>query len=125
MKTCPVCDSIIKGREDKIFCSLKCKSAYQYQTKKSTEILYHKIDKQLKTNRRLLKLYNKSGLSTIRKEKLISDGFNPNYFTHYWKNSKGDVYLFRYEYGFLNKDDKGKQKYVLVKWQSYMAFKEL
>jgi len=31
---------------------------------------------------------------------LIDQGFNPKFFTHYWKNNKGDVYLFCYEYGF-------------------------
>ena len=40
-------------------------------------------------------------MATIRKEKLLSEGFNPKYFTNYWKNSKGQVSLFCYEYGFL------------------------
>lgn len=120
MKVCPVCDSEIKGRADKKFCSLRCKSAHQYQSSKSEEACYYKIDKQLKINRRLLKTYNRSGLSSIRKEKLIAEGFNPNYFTHYWKNRKGQVYLFCYEYGFLFLKKNGKEKYLLVKWQEYM-----
>ncbi len=120
MKHCPVCEMEIRGRTDKKFCSLKCKSAYQYQKHKTEEVLYHTIDKQLKTNRKLLKAYNKSGLSTIRKEKLLSEGFNPKYFTNYWKNQKGQVYLFCYEYGFLELKEKGKEKYILVTWQDYM-----
>jgi hypothetical protein len=43
----------------------------------------------------LLKNYNKAGMSVVRKEALLEEGFNPKYFTHYWKNQKGDVYLFR------------------------------
>jgi len=42
--------------------------------------------------------------ATVRAEKLIEFGFNPGYFTHFWKNTKGDVYLFVYEYGFLKKE---------------------
>jgi hypothetical protein len=51
---------------------------------------------------------------------LIKEGFNPKYFTNYWKNNRGEVYLFCYEYGFLEREELGKKKYVLVKWQDYM-----
>jgi len=71
-------------------------------------------------NRRLLKAYNKAGKATVRKETLLSDGFNPKYFTHYWKNPKGNIYLFCYEYGFMEKKEERAVKYVLVKWQKYM-----
>jgi hypothetical protein len=67
-----------------------------------------------------LKRYNKSGFTTIRNIELLNEGFNPNFFTHYWKNQKGDIYLFVYEYGFLKKSENGKDKYVLVTWQDYM-----
>ena len=79
-----------------------------------------KVDKQLKTNRRVLKSYNKAGKSTVKREKLIEEGFDPNYFTHYWKNNKGQVYLFCYEFGFLAIHENDRPKYLLVKWQSYM-----
>jgi hypothetical protein len=52
---------------------------------------------------------------------LLDEGFDPKYFTNYWKNPKGDVYLFCYEYGFLARKENGRQKYVLVKWQGYMG----
>ena len=55
-----------------------------------------------------------------KKERLQKAGFIPNYFTHYWKNKKGEVYLFCYEYGYLAKSEKKIDKYVLVKWQEYM-----
>ena len=81
---------------------------------------FKKIDNQLKLNRRLLKNYNKAGKAVIRKNDLLAEGFNPKYFTHYWKNSKSDVYLFCYEYGYLAREENSKQKYILVKWQDYM-----
>ncbi len=111
---------MVVGRSDKLFCSIKCKSIKQYEDRQENEKFYLQIDKQLKVNRKLLRRYNKSGVSTIRKSELINKGFNPNYFTHFWKNQKGDVYLFVYEYGFLKVKHNQKEKYVLVKWQKYM-----
>ena len=119
-KNCPVCGTLLKGRSDKKFCSAKCKSIHQYEQRQETEAFYLKVERQLRINRKLLKRYNKSGFTTIRKSELITQGFEPKFFTHYWKNKKGEVYLFVYEYGFLSKKDNGKEKYVLVTWQNYM-----
>jgi hypothetical protein len=85
-----------------------------------TPRFYKKVDNQLKLNRKILKEYNKGGKVTVRTGILNSKGFNPNFFTHYWKNSKGDVYLFVFEFGFLKKDEHGIDKYVLIKWQDFM-----
>lgn len=121
-KQCLYCKNELEGRGDKKFCTPYCKSSYHYEKSKGKEdSLYAKVDKQLKTNRRILKLYNKSGLSTIRKEKLIREGFNPQYFTNYWKNAKGEVYLFCYEFGFKEVKKANNAKYVLVTWQPYMG----
>lgn len=121
LKVCLHCTKDLEGRTDKKFCTPYCKSSYHYQkSKESEDSLFQKIDKHLKTNRRLLKEFNKAGLATVRKEKLLSEGFNPKYFTHYWKNQKGQVYLFCYEYGFLELQQNQKEKYVLIKWQEYM-----
>ncbi len=120
-KSCPICASVVKGRTDKIFCSTKCKSIDQYEKRQENEMFYLQVEKQLRINRKVLKRYNKSGFTTIRKTILIADGFNPKFFTHYWKNQKGDVYLFVYEFGFLSKKENQKEKYVLVNWQDYMS----
>ena len=126
MKICPHCSEEIIGRADKKFCSPYCKSSYYYQENLKTEkSLFAKIDKQLKTNRRLLKSYNKAGKAVVPVQKLLAEGFNPNYFTNYWKNQKNDVYLFCYEFGFLKKREHAKSKYVLITWQDYMTNKNL
>lgn len=118
---CKNCGTILQGRSDKIYCDNYCKSAYQYKNEKENQSnFYLKVDKQLKSNRKILKAYNKAGKSTVRAEELLKEGFNPNYFTHYWKNQKGDVYLFCYEYGFLKRMENNFEKYVLVTWQKYM-----
>jgi len=120
-KECHHCSKELTGRTDKKFCDPQCKSAYQYQKEKQNpERFYNKVDNQLKLNRRLLKEYNKGGKVTIRTSVLLELGFDPNFFTHYWKNNKGDVYLFVYEYGFLKRKEGNKDKFVLIKWQDYM-----
>lgn len=113
---CPICDSIVKGRTDKIYCSAKCKSLDQYEKRQKDEQFFLKVERQLKINRKILKRHNKSGFTTLRAAELVKEGFDPNFFTHYWKTAKGEVYLFVHEYGFLSKKEGNKEKYVLVTW---------
>lgn len=118
---CLYCDKELHGRTDKKYCNLHCKSAFQYKkAKEQPERFYNKVDNQLRLNRKILKEYNKGGKVTVRADVLLDLGFDPNFFTHYWKNQKRDVYLFVYEYGFFKKKENGKEKYVLVTWQDYM-----
>lgn len=120
---CLDCGKPLEGRADQKFCNQYCKSSYHYQQSKlQNHSIYTRVDHQLKQNRLILKKYNKAGKSTLRKDKLLKEGFNPNYFTHYWKNKTGDVYLFCYEFGFLAFTDlKGNAKYTLITWQDYMT----
>jgi len=120
-RKCIRCGEPIKGRLDKKFCKESCKSAYHYeQSLERSDSLFKTIDKQLKTNRRILKEFNRAGKATVRKQVLLDEGFNPKYFTHYWKAKNGNVYLFCYEYGYMKKSENNKEKYVLVQWQDYM-----
>lgn len=119
---CIHCNKRITGRSDKLYCDAYCKSAYHHEKKqeKESQTFFKKVDLQLKTNRKILKHLNVEGFSTVRKEALLEKGFNPKFFTHYWKNKKGDVYLFCYDFGFLSIKQNGLDKYLLVQWQSYM-----
>lgn len=120
MRVCPVCKHEVKGRADKVYCSLQCKSAQHYERKSQNESFFLQVDRQLKINRKILKKYNVSGYTTLRKEKLLNEGFNPRFFTHFWKNNKGQVYLFCYDYGFMEIEQNAVKKYLLVVWQDYM-----
>lgn len=118
---CLYCKTEIVGRTDKKYCNQHCKSAYQYQrSKELPQRFYNQVDNQLKLNRKILKEYNKGGKVTVRAQVLKELGFNPKFFTHYWKNKKNDVYLFVYEYGFIKRMDQTIEKYVLIQWQDYM-----
>lgn len=121
IKCCLACNKELEGRRDKKFCDPYCKSNYHYKKVQSGGgSFYATVDRQLKTNRKILKSFNKAGKATVRAEDLTELGFDPNFFTHYWKNKKADVYLFVYEYGFLSRTENGKKKFILVKWQGYM-----
>ena len=89
-------------------------------SKEQPQRFNNRVDNQLKLNRKILKNYNKAGKATVRASILKQEGFDSNFFTHYWKNKKGEVYLFVYEYGFLKVNERSVDKYVLVKWQDYM-----
>ncbi|QCX39030.1 hypothetical protein FF125_16065 [Aureibaculum algae] len=120
-KICLSCNKELKGRSDKKFCDQYCKSAYHYKlSQEQAPKFFNQVDNQLKLNRKILKEYNKAGKATVRAEIIIDLGFDPNFFTHYWKNQKGDVYLFVYEYGFLSKKENGRKKIILILWQEYM-----
>ena len=119
--TCLACNRKLEGRTDKKFCDPYCKSAWHYtKSRQGHAGFYSKVDRQLKTNRKILKTFNKAGKATVRSQILIDQGFDPKFFTHYWKNKQGDVYLFVYEFGFLSRTENGNKKYILVTWQDYM-----
>mgnify|MGYP007006704943 FL=1 len=102
-KKCLACNRELKGRTDKKYCDPYCKSAWHYKKhQEGNKSMYSRVDRQLKINRKILKEYNKAGKATVRAETLTAIGFNPHFFTHYWKNKKGDVYFFVYEFGFRN-----------------------
>ena len=118
---CLSCGKKLEGRSDKKFCDPYCKSSFHYRKSLEEEPrFYNKVDNQLRSNRKILKYYNKAGKATIRASIILGLGFDPNFFTHYWKNKKDDVYLFVYEYGFLKIREGNNEKYVLIKWQDYM-----
>ncbi len=121
-ENCLACNRKLEGRTDKKFCDPYCKSAWHYnKSRQGNAGFYSKVDRQLKINRKILKVFNKAGKATVRAQILIDQGFDPNFFTHYWKNKNGDVYLFVYEFGFLTRLENGKKKYILVTWQDYMS----
>ena len=121
MRKCLHCNEILKGRSDKRFCTAHCRSAYAYHLNRSQNQDYYRIDRQLKINRKILKKLNAFGKSVVRCSSLHDLGFDPNYFTHYWKNTTGRQSTFSATSSdFKAIRQKEIAKYLLVKWQSYM-----
>ena len=83
-RKCKMCQNIIVGRSDKIFCSVHCKSEYHFKLRKVTAIEVREINKILARNRSiLLELMGKNSVQKkIKRLELDRKKFNFKYHTH-------------------------------------------
>jgi predicted nucleic acid-binding Zn ribbon protein len=100
-KACPVCGDPIIGRMDKKFCSDQCRNTFNNRKNNYSSDTIRKIDKILKNNHRILMLLNPDGKTKVSKKRLLSQGFNFEYFTNIYHTQKGTTYFFCYEQGYL------------------------
>lgn len=120
-KKCSECGSQIIGRADKKFCSDQCRAIYNNRLKSDKEKDVLRINSILRKNRSILKKYSPVGKTTVRKEILVAEMFNFNFFTHIYRAKNGNTYFFCYEYGYMPVDG---NKILIVNWQGYMEPKE-
>ena len=109
---CLACDEQIGGREDKKFCSDGCRNAYNNKINKDSNNYMRNVNNKLRKNYRILSEANTEGKSKITKTKLLSKGFDFDYFTNILNTNTGNTYYFVYDQGyrFLENDF-----YMLVK----------
>jgi len=101
-RNCLACGKILHGRADKKFCNDYCRNAYNNQLKAASSNIVRNINNTLIKNRRILEsLLGSEEMSKTTKEKLLQQGFSFKYLTHSYKNKKGNVYFFCYEFGYL------------------------
>ena len=93
------------GRIDQKFCSDHCRNTHNNKINKDETAYMRNVSRQLKRNRRILKVLNPNGKTKVKKYTLLSKGFNFRYFTNVFKNKEGKVYYFCFEYGFLPLDN--------------------
>ena len=93
---CKICSKIIVGRNDKVFCSVKCKNYYHVNLRKVTSIEVKEIDLILHRNRSiLLEFLGKNKIQiTVKRILLEKKNFNFKYHTHRNVNSRGKTYFF-------------------------------
>lgn len=104
-RKCLVCETPIKGRRDKKFCSDQCRNEY-HNLKNSQELVYVKeINGILKKNRQILNDINPGEKSRCKREELLKRGFDFTYFTNTYTTKNGGVYYFVYEQGYIQLDD--------------------
>ncbi len=103
IRTCKMCKREIKGRSDKVFCSVKCKSDYAYSLRAVTDIATESIDKILHRNRSiLLEILGKSKVQMrIKREILEAKKFNYNYITNYHINNQGKTVSYVYDFSWM------------------------
>ncbi len=112
MKTCLECSDKIVGREDKKFCSDACRNAYNNKINKDSNNFMRTINNRLRKNYRILSELNSEGKSKTTRHKLLSKGFDFEYFTNVLQTKSGNTYHFLYDQGYMNLDN---DFYMLVK----------
>jgi len=111
-KNCLECGEKIVGREDKKFCSDGCRNAYNNKMNKDSNNFMRNINNKLRKNYRILSELNVDGKSKTNRTKLLSKGFDFEYFTNILNTTTGNTYYFVYDQGYrLLEND----LYMLVK----------
>lgn len=111
---CLECNTLLKGRADKKFCDDQCRSNYNHRLKADDLSYVNLVNQILKKNRRILKAQNPFSKIKVRRDLLLSKGFDFNYNTDSYITKKGNVYFFCYEYGYLALEN---EELLLVKKQ--------
>ncbi|WP_445711086.1 hypothetical protein [Flavobacterium sp.] len=114
-KKCLECNEKIIGREDKKFCSDGCRNSYNNRRNKDQTNLMRNINNKLRKNYRVLCALNPEDKTKTTKTKLVSKGFDFEFFTSIYKTKTGNTYYFIYDQGYMAIENDG---YVLVKKDS-------
>ena len=112
MKNCLECNDKIVGREDKKFCSDGCRNAYNNKINKDSTNYMRNVNNKLRKNYRILSELNTDEKSRTTKTKLISKGFDFEFFTSIYNTKTGNTYYFLYDQGYRVLED---DYYMLVK----------
>ncbi len=112
MKTCLECGDPIIGREDKKFCSDGCRNADNNKINKDSNKLMRNINNKLRKNYRILSEINTEGKTKTSRSKLLSKGFDFEFFTSVLNTKTGNTYYFLYDQGYLALEN---DFYMLVK----------
>ncbi len=104
---CKICNAKLKGRYDKVFCSISCKNSYHVQLRRATSIAVKNTDKILHRNRSvLLEVMGKnSKQKKINRQILDQKKFNWKYLTGFYTNSKGKLYHIVYDFAWMEFTD--------------------
>ena len=109
---CLECNTKLIGRADKKFCHDGCRNAYNNRINKDSKNLIRNINNRLRKNYRILEELNPKDKTKTSKTKLLTHGFDFNYFTSIYTTKTGNVYYFVYDQGYLPLDN---DYYALVK----------
>ena len=97
---CLECGDKIIGRSDKKFCNDGCRNAYNNKQNSNSTNLMRNINNRLRKNYRILCEMNPEGKTKTTRTKMISNGFDFEYFTQLVTYKNGSEYRFVYEQGY-------------------------
>tara|TARA_R110002049_G_scaffold14886_2_gene61924 strand:+ start:2010 stop:2360 length:351 start_codon:yes stop_codon:yes gene_type:complete len=100
---CKICSKVLLGRNDKKFCSVKCKNYYHVNLRKVTDKQVKELDTILHRNRSILLeiLGKRKGQITVDRIVLEKKKFTFKYHTHLHINSKGKTYYYVYDLAWM------------------------
>ena len=101
MRVCLECEDKLVGREDKKFCSDGCRNAYNNKINKDSNNYMRNINNKLRKNYRILLELNTEGKSKTTRAKLLSKGFDFEFFTNKLHTKTGNTYHFLYDQGYM------------------------
>ena len=100
-RLCLDCNQLVQGRKDKKFCNDLCRNNYNNKMNSDSSSFVKTVNGILRKNRKIIEDLNPSGKTKVKKAKMISAGFNFNYYTNVYKTKKGSTYYFCYDKGYL------------------------
>jgi predicted nucleic acid-binding Zn ribbon protein len=106
-KKCKICSKNVRGRSDKLFCSVKCKNYYHTNLRRVTNVVATKIDLILHRNRSILLELLGKNLNRKKVNRLILEQkkFRFKYLTHFHANKEGKIYHWVYDFAWMSFSD--------------------
>jgi len=95
------CNDKIVGREDKKFCSDGCRNSYNNKINKDSTNFMRNVNNKLRKNYRILIALNVEGKSKTTRAKMLSKGFDFEFFTNILNTKTGNTYYFIYDQGYM------------------------
>jgi predicted nucleic acid-binding Zn ribbon protein len=108
---CLDCGTPLMGRVDKKFCNDQCRNNYHNKENREDSALIRYLNAILRKNRNILKNLNPVGKAKVKKQELVTAGFNFKYFTNLYQTKDKRTYYFVYEHGYT---DIGNDYFALV-----------
>ena len=105
---CRMCKNPMKGRSDKLFCSLACKNDYHVRLRQVTNKATTDTDTILHRNRSILLEVMGKNVRQKKIDRAVLDKkkFNFHYITGYYFNNKGKMYNYVYDFAWMIFSDK-------------------
>ena len=100
---CKICVKPIKGRSDKIFCSVYCKNTYHKKLRYAAKLAAIEINGYLKRNYVILLEVLSTNKTQIKVYRNILEkkGFRFKYHTHFHVNSKNKTMFYVYDVAWM------------------------
>lgn len=117
-KKCLQCSKNLAGRPDKRFCDYLCRNEFHNSVYREESHQTRGVDRVLKRNRRIMEALCAKGQIRVERKRLLSAGFDFDFFTHLRENERGKQFRYCYEYGYTALD--GETVEITIRKPLYM-----